>query len=160
MTIARICDVLFWPSLVLAWADGIIVAASVAGLPTLAAQAALAATVLLAGAQFVLMLFDGATHRALSTYNQLVLKRFGGGMSREEFKTMRRQVFASLSHARLLTRTNGLLAGEMMLAAIIQGRSPGPPKETLLAFFAFFLATLITLLQMKTVPILARPTWS
>ena len=149
LSIDRLLAVMFWPSLVLAWADGFVVPASALGLPPFVARAALAITIAFATVHFVRMLFDGATRRALNVYNNEVLKRFSGKMSRDELKSMRRTIFESLEHGWALLWTTAILCCEAVAAQLFQWHA-------LLAFMGGWMTGIMLLLQMKTVPILAK----
>jgi hypothetical protein len=112
-------------------------------------------TATMAAVLFLLMLFDRETHRALNAYNQRVLQRAAGQLSGQDLTQLRRRVFGSLKHHSLLNWTMWALGGEMMLAMLINGRSPGPPTLAKLAFSGLFVTMLTTILQVKKSPVIA-----
>jgi hypothetical protein len=150
--IDAICTWLYWPVLVLAWIDVVLVLTSVAGLPPIIIQGALWTTGAMAALHFAMALFDGQTHRAVNAYNARVFERMAKRLSQED-------QLADLKNGPLVKATVYILFGEMALAMLFRGQNPGPPMVFLLAFSAFFLIVCFVMLQMKTLGLpVAAPT--
>ena len=149
--INRISNALFWPALLLAWMDGVLVPASAIGLPSFVVKVAFMGTATLAAVYFLLMLLDRPTHRAINAYNEkAVFQRAVGRFSRQDAALLRRKVLGSIKHGSLLAWTVVALTSEMVIAALAVGRSIGPPTIIQLPFSAAFMTTVILMLQFKT----------
>ena len=149
--IIKISNALYWPALLLAWMDGLLVPASAIGVPSFVVKVALVGTAVLAAIHFLLMLFDRATHRAINAYNEkMVLQRAAGRFSRQDATLLRRKVQGSIKNGSLLGWTVVSLMSEAAITALAVGGSILPPTIIQLPFTAAFMTMIILLLQLKT----------
>ena len=146
----RICSILYWPALILAWLDAALIGIPGFQLPTIGLQAALGATAALAALHFVWSVFDRPTQRAVQDANRIIRDEFGIWPSWALARDPEWGLFGSFFRDRPLFWANRVLWFEMAAMMIVGGGDRyHPAPGLLLAFAGFFLTTVVLISQVK-----------